>query len=696
MPFRLVRAWRPWRPAIARVSFATVALVGAAFQVASCSDEDVNPASTASDSSSSGGGGAPSDLWPNVACDPLVPELCGYPFPSNVFTVADDSTVTGRRVSFLDGMLPESDGGYQPKGDPWTHSDGFSASATLIAYLPGASDTGLPDSVHIEDSLAAASPTVVIDAESGERIAHFSEIDHSGLVNDERALLVRPVKALGDGRRYIVAVRGIVDGAGAAVPPSPAFLALRDGAAFADDPSVDARRALYDDIFAKLEAAGVARDGLQLAWDFTTASRESTTGWLVHMRDEALELSGDTGPGYTITNVDTAFDPVNIAYKIDGTFTVPLYLDQPGPGGVLLFGEDGMPEPNPDQPAYEVPFEMLIPQSALAEPAKIVQYGHGLLGERTQIESEHFRTFMNEYNYAFIGIDLSGMASDDQGFIAEKIVGGEIDELHAMFDRLHQGQLNQLLATRMASRGLDTDPEYGELLDGSKRYYFGISQGGIMGGVYMALSTDVERGVLEVMGQPYGILLNRSVDFDPFFALMNIATSDARKQQLFLGVLQMLWDRVEPAGYTKYIVDDPLPGTQPHSVLLRAALGDHQVTTLGAHVMARSVGAKHYDTGLRDIYGLEKVSAPVTGGAAYFEYDFGLPEDPICNVPPREICEDPHGKLRKLEEARKQLDHFLTTGELSSFCADGTCAHPEMSGCEGGEDTAALCELPAD
>ncbi|MEJ7734160.1 MAG: hypothetical protein WKG00_33820 [Polyangiaceae bacterium] len=690
----------PHRPcAFLRLSLFTTALAVAALQVASCSDESVDPAvpgcPSCPGSGGAGAGGGGADLWPNLACDPLVPELCGYPFPSNVFTVADDATVTGRRVSFLDGMLPESDDGYKPKGDPWSRSDGFSASASLITYLPGASGTGLPDSVHIADSLAAGAPTVILDAESGERVAHFSEIDHSGVVNTERALLLRPAKALGDGRRYIVAVRGIVDGAGAAVAPSPAFAALRDGGDFAGDASVAARRALYDDIFTKLEAASVARDGLQMAWDFTTASRESNTGWMVHMRDEALAAAGDTGPAFTITQVDTAFDPA-IAYKIDGTFTAPLYLDKPGQGGVLVFGDDGMPTPNADTPTYEVPFELLIPQSALTAPAKLLQYGHGLLGARSQIESDHFRTFMNEYNYAFFGVDLVGMADDDEGFIVEKIVAGEVDNLHAMFDRLHQGQLNSLLAMRMVSRGLDVDPEYGAFLDGEQRFYFGISQGGIMGGVYMALSTDVERGALEVMGQPYSLLLNRSVDFDPFFAVLNIALPDARKQQAFLGAIQMLWDRVEPSGYTKYIVNDPLPGTQPHSVLLRAAIGDHQVTTLGAHVMARTVGAKHLDTGLRDIYGLEKVSGPVTGGAAYAEYDFGLPDEPICDVPPREICEDPHGKLRKLEEARQQLDHFLTTGELQSFCAGGVCTHPELSGCVGGEDTVALCELPAD
>src|SRR5690606_7058965 len=106
-------------------------------------------------------------------------------------------------------------------------------------------------------------------------------------------------------------------------------------------------------------------------------------------------------------------------------------------------------------------------------------------------------------------------------------------------------------------------------------------------GVYMAVTTDVERGVLGVMGQPYNLLLNRSVDFDPFFLILNTSYPSAIDQQLGLSLIQMLWDRLEPNGYTPYIRDDVLPGTPPHEVLMRAALGDHQVNNLGAHLMAR-------------------------------------------------------------------------------------------------------------
>ena len=48
----------------------------------------------------------------------------------------------------------------------------------------------------------------------------------------------------------------------------------------------------------------------------------------------------------------------------------------------------------------------------------------------------------------------------------------------------------------------------------------GDSQGGIFGGTFMALSQDVERGAVDVYGQPYNLLLNRSVDFDPYLALL--------------------------------------------------------------------------------------------------------------------------------------------------------------------------------
>jgi hypothetical protein len=619
---------------------------------------------------------APAVAWPQLTCDALVPSFCAFPFPSNVFTVDDPTTPSGRRLHLDPEALPQSDG-----GEPWSLEgqhlgDGFSSGTALLVEIPGATEEGLPTPLDLELSLSPASPTVILDAESGERVAHFTELDRSR-PEEARSLMLRPVERLADGRRYIVALRN-VESASGVVPASPAFAALRDRTVH-PDPSIDARRALYADIFARLAQAGVARESLQLAWDFTTASRESNTGWLVHMRDEALAAAGDGGPTFTLTEVLTDGDPERVAYRIEGTFEAPLYLDDPGPGGRLVLGADGLPEPNGTK---DVPFLLIIPERALTEPVALLQYGHGLLGSHSQVESQI--QLAQDFGYAVFGVTLAGMGDDDGLWISERLASGDLAGLTAMFERLHQGMLDQLLAMRMVSRGLAQDPTYGPLLDASQRYYHGISQGGIFGASYLALSTDVERGVLGVMGMPYNLLLNRSIDFGPFFALLSLGVPDSRAQQLLLSLIQGMWDRTEPNGYTPYLRDGAL-GTHPHEVLMRAAIGDHQVTTLGAQLMARSVGAVHLDSGLRDIFGLEKV-ASAASGSAYVEYDFGLPPEPICNIP-MTACEDPHGEIRKLPEAQQQLDLFLRSGAIESFCLGGLCSHPELSGCDPDDDT---------
>ena len=640
-------------------------------------------AGSAGSAGSSGNAGSSGLSWPHLECDPLVPSYCAFPFPSNVYTVPDSTKATGRRVQFKTNTLPAAASGTRIIGEPWRKSDGFSPGSALLAHFPGVRSTGLPTPTTIASSLEAASPTVIIDAATGERVPHFAELDLSGDSDAERAFMIRPVVRLKDASRYIVALRDL-QGENGPIAPSPAFKALRDGDS-SSEPSVESRRALYADIFRRLADAGIGKDDLVLAWDFTTASRDNNTAWMVHMRDEALRLVGESGPEFTIDTVETTYEPTQIAFRINGKMTVPLYLDKPDPGANLNFGSDELPEPNATTPTYQVPFEVLIPQSAKIAPAALIEYGHGLLGDRKQIESGNFRSLMNQNNFIFFAVDLAGFAAEDTLHIAGIVGSGEFHNISTMYDRMHQGTLNNLLAMRMMSRRFAQDATYGSYVKADERYYYGISQGGIFGGVYMALSTDVTRGALDVMGQPYNLLLNRSVDFAPFFDLLNGSFPSSLDQQFVLDLTQMLWDRVEPNGYSPYIRQNMLPGTPAHEVLMTAALGDHQVTTLGGQLMARSVGAVHLDTGIRDVYGLTKVMNQTTG-SAYVEYDFGLPPEPLCNIP-MDACDDPHGKLRSQEPNRRQIEHFLRSGEIVNFCDAGSCKFPSLSGCEPGATT---------
>ncbi len=633
---------------------------------------------TSADSSSGLGPEEAREEWPLIGCDPLVPSYCAAPFPSNVFTVEDESTATGRRVELAAELLPA--GSAAP--DPWNELDGFSPGIAISTHFPDLTPGSLTASnvataANIPRSLEADSPTVLLDAATGERVPHWVDLDATGSDDGQRMFMLRPAVRLKDASRYIVVIRNLLDDAGTPIPATDGFAALRDRTD-SEDPDIVSRRPLYGDIFMHTTEAGIDRDGLQLAWDFSTTSRENNTAWMVHMRDEGLDLVGAEGPSYTITSVDDEWDEDGlIAHRIFLDMEVPMYLDQPDPLATLQFGDDGMPEPS-GTAMFEV--EILIPTSAAETPVRPLQYGHGLLGSKAQIESGHFRPFINDYGYALFGVDFIGFASDDELFVGAMLGNGQFDDFKKVIDRQHQGMLNSLVAMRMMLTSFANDPTYGALIDPTDGYYLGISQGGIYGPSYMALSTDITRGTFGVPGMPYGVLLSRSVDFDVFFDILRASFEDSRDHMMLLNLAQMLWDRIEPTGYAPYLLGDTFEDTEPKEVLLRAAVGDHQVSNFGAHIMARTLGVPHLDTGIRDVWGLESTAGPIAG-SAYVEYDFGLPADPVENTPQR-ACDDPHSKVRPLDEARAQMDTFFRTGTIENTCAGGVCDFSEMSGCD--------------
>jgi len=679
-----------------------------ALLISACSSSS-NGAGGSAGAGGDGGAGGAALSYPHLDCDPLVPEFCGFPFPSNVYTIEDDTSVTGRRVRFGETLLRGND------SEPWDYSDGFSAGTPIMTQINGATGEELGGPENIEQSLSASSPTILLDAETGELIAHFAEIDAQARTAEERGTMIRPAVRLRDDARYIVAFRNLTNEADAVIEASPEFAALRDNTA-SEDESIEARRELYEDIFEKLEDKGWDRSEVQMAWDFNTASDENNTRWLLHMRDTAFDLIEQDGFKYTIESIESdtdqgAIDPTNIAFRIFGTFRVPLFMTTEEPGSLLILDDDDMPMVNAETPWTDVPFEVLIPQSAKTTPAPIIEYGHGLFGEKEQIQSSHFRSFMNEYNYIFVGTDLQGMSGSDVDAVIAALGSGKFSAVQTMWDRLHQGFLNHLVLLRMMKTAFSQDPMVGQYVKGDEAYYHGISQGGIMGSVILAATNDVDRGALGVMGMPYSLLVFRSVDFDQFLTLIRLFYPDRRTNQLLLGMGQMPWDRVEPMGWAHHVTKNTVGGVNEKQVLMRAAIADHQVTTLGAHILARTMNAPMIDSGLQDagirreIWGLDKIESTASG-SFYIELDFGLPGEPACNVP-MSLCNDPHERPRRLQSSRIQLDEFLQEGTGTNHCEmievqpdppnqpieDGVCSYPGWSGCtdETVEDTQALC-----
>jgi hypothetical protein len=600
-------------------------------------------------------------------CDPLVPAHCGLPFPSNVWLVDGKVTFGATTLPQLHGTTPIDPSIFRDR-------DGFSPGTASLFVLPGAIPDGLPTPDSIALSLDPSGPTVLMDAETGERIPHFVDLDSGGRTDEDTALILRPVMRLKDAHRYIVAARHVKNADGKAIEPSPAFAALRDKTS-SDDASVRRRRALYDDLFARLEAHGTPRSDLQIAWDYTTASRANTTAPLLAMRDEALALVGADGPEYVITKVEDRPNP-NILKRLTGLMTVPLYLDKPGPGGRMVLGANGLPKQNG---TAEYEFVIHIPNSINdGKPMGLVQNGHGLLGSKDEARDGQLAIFCDRFRYIGFAVDMIGMAHEDLDTVLRS-VSEDITLFRGAVDRQHQGMLNQLLVMRMMKGRFTRDPavqiDGKSAIDPTNAHYRGDSQGGIFGGTYMSLSTDVTRGLLGVPGMPYNLLLDRSADFAGYKFLLRAAYPSAVDTQIVLGLMQLWWDRSEPNGWVPYLRANMHPGTPAHDVLMHVAIGDHQVPTLGAHFMARTLGAKNLRPVNREIFGIEDADGPLTG-SVMVEYDFGHPPVPLQNYPPDAAeGEDPHGKPRLLEPSYQQQDRWFREGVVAPFC-DGPC-NPE-------------------
>lgn len=658
-------------------------------------------------SAGSGGSGGSGGVLP-LGCDPLTPTYCGFPYPNDYWTVADASTETGLRLALPEVTMPATLTGARSNPDAFNEMDGFSPGIAAMTHFPGATAAGLATPDRIQDSLSAESPTVIINADTGERLAHWVDLDEYVVqakirveaseekpeftinrdleaLRQEQALMLRPAVRPEDAARYIVAIRNVRDDEGALLAPSPGFQALRDGEP-SEDMGIESRRAHFEDIFATLEEEGIARDDLQIAWDFTTASRENNTSAMVHIRDDAL-TSFPNGVPYSVELKNEQIQS-GIACRLEITFDMPLYMTKGESGGLLNLGDDGLPEQNG---TFQYSAAMIVPEAAGVTPAALVEFGHGQLGAKEQVLG--FQAIAAEANFATFALDWKGFSHDDVlPTLIPAIVGGDISAFRAIPERMHQGFLNFLMAMRTLSREAEGGPSTklnqaltndcgGATIDGAKRYYFGGSQGGILGASIMALTTDIERGLLAVPGQSYNLLLNRSVNFDEF-APQFYGNYDwnALDVQMNLALIQGLWDRAEPTGYSKYIRTNRLPGTPAHEVLIQVSKADHQVTNLGAHIMARTIGGivNLADT-IRDVWDIPVVSGEHQG-SAMIEIDFGNPDPPITNIPHwDDNMDDPHGRATELEALGPILVEFYENGTVSNPC-NGPCDQDDLVG----------------
>jgi len=512
-----------------------------------------------------------------TGCDSIDASACMLPFPNDLYTKADPTTKTGRRIDFNIAAMPQNVAHKPIDPTDQNRADGFSPGSMIITKIQGLDndsqlDTlGAPRIWNPDRSLDADSPITVIDAETGERQMVWAELDHSidplGAQPKDRALIIRPAKNFLEGHRYIVALRF----PGFAI--DPVFKAYVDKSAVPGDNPLqqqfDAQRqAHFDSLFATLAQpnVGIAKGTLTEAWDFTVATGDNLAGRMLSIRNDAFHQLGDDNladmkvdgraPTFTLTRVidrtcgtrqslASTFgqdDPTNtdmvvidaqcprgsdsgqVAYDVKGTMDVPCYLSTPACAEAhshfILDPRTNLPVQIPGN-TMKVDFECRIPFVALdpanAHKSRPSLYGHGLFGSYDELGQDQVRNMEAENNFTYCGTKWEGMAEDDIPNVATVLL--DVSSFNTLADRVQQGMLNFLYLGRLMIHpdGLCSQAAFnvdGEcILDTRRLFYDGNSQGGIVGGSLTAVAPDFNRATLGVLGMNYSTLLTRSTDF---------------------------------------------------------------------------------------------------------------------------------------------------------------------------------------
>jgi hypothetical protein len=688
------------------------------------------------------GGTSPGPAISNAGrCDWLDPSVCLYPWPNDYFTTADPSSSTGRRLALDTQSMPTNRFGVPIIAGPYNVADGFSPGNMAITRIPGFDNQQAFDNtgaVPITDMARYADPNqpvVVINADTGERQPIWAEIDANPPSDGERTLIIRPARNFDEGGHYIVALRDLKDAAGNPIQPGLGFRVYRDRLITPQEP-IEARRPHMEALFQTLQAAGIKRMNLNLAWDFTVASEKTLTHRARDIRDNAFSVLGDpnlsdmqvqgASPGFDVTS-STDFTPAQdarIAREVKGTVTVPCYLNLPScpPGSQFQI------DPATDDPVVlpgntaQANFQCEIPRSAIdgaPNPARPSLYGHGLLGSASEVGGGNIKAMASEHNMMFCATDWAGFSTSDVPSVL--LILQDVNNFPKLADRTQQGFLNFMFLGRamIHDNGFSSDPAFQvngqSLIDKTRLFYDGNSQGGILGGALTALAPDYNRAVLGVPAMNYSTLLERSTDFAPYaegkftdtlcdvtdippeacallpddspFGLYDNYPDQLTRPLLF-SIMQLLWDRAEPDGYAHHITTDPLPNTPPHEVLMHPAFGDHQVANVAAEVEARTIGASAYKPALfpgrsldaEPLFGIPAIPGFPFDGSAIVFWDGG-PVDPsnpggttpapTTDTPPDPVLNgaDPHSYPRNDLKARAQKSAFLmVNGMVHNYC----------------------------
>ena len=606
-------------------------------------------------------------------CDNTNPIHCMLPFPSDAFLVDDDSTNTGKRISYSANTIPSSGTVSQINLPIINQIDGASPNTQIMTAFDTDPDVSqMAGQYSIEKSLETGHPSMIINQNTGELIPHWTEIDIRSDESEPSIIHLRTIKALDHNTSYVILFTDLKDSDDNYIVAPVGFAALRDNV-ITNSPDIEDRRTDFQELFIWIEEnTDRSISSLQTAWVFNTASTESIIGPLLSMRNDALERIGENGIGCTVESNEEVLDEDGNRshWMLTGTYTAPQYTESFYPPTLIRRTSD-----TDRTPVFvenrEIPFWLVIPNTAVSNPADLTIWGHGFLGTG---DTSGLYGWANQNNAAMLGTSFYGWSSDDTISIEYAVL--DMEKFQHQAERLEQSMINQVVMIK-SFMGVCADlPELhhndSSLIDNSNPVYTGYSNGAIRGPSIIGLSPDLNRGVLWAGGSSFSHIIERCTQYDRFHFIFasEYGYSSQLDRAVAISIMQSLWDSVESDTFLSLREEGYLDQVESYELMTLFSIGDLQISNISSSRMMRTANIPILDSSTIIPYGIDVVNETHQGSVGVF-FDGGYIHAPDGN----EYGEEPHpahNAIGALKIARDMAFAYLQMQDIIDTC-NGNC-----------------------
>lgn len=560
------------------------------------------------------------------------------PFPSNFYTHEDGTSPTSLRLDFTQEEI------LLPFIEPHelNELDGFSTHPLMLVSFSGPIDpSSLP--AGIEESMWDTSPLFVVNMDSnlanfGERIAVESYLDSYGLnppvpvLNLQRhTLVVEPAFPLEPATRYgLVVTRGLKGTNGKEVRPSELFELMKGPSD--PPPGLEALKDDLTELFQFLEDppkySPIPREEVVVASLFTTSSQDSQISDMLYLQEwieeEAIsnppEVIFDPPWSYCHPSCPTGNYSVNhIGALITGRFTSHNF-QLPG-GDFMIDPETGLPT---EVSTPELEFILTLPERAAQEPAPVLCFLHGINGCKDHLL--YYSDMLAAEGIAVIGIDA--VAHGSRATLPWPLGSLEffrVDDISVIRDNFRQTvvdliQLVEVVKTFNELDFIPLDPsgeKHGDGkpdLDVDTILFIGVSLGAFTGAPFLALELEVPGGVLCDGGGLMARIVREDLYGGLIYTTLQALGLDPLGMIEFIALSQHILDEADPLYYAPGLFDEPfIDGRRPANVLQIETMSDQIIPNSACEVYARAAALPLLEPYLKEVYGLDRQSTPVSG-----------------------------------------------------------------------------------